>query len=89
MTLPLARPIGDAASRLANEAGHYARRSIGALRDGSWQLRDGALRASDRTVWYIKDEPVKAVCVAAIAGAALMYLAITVRRARPADAAAS
>ena len=89
MTLPLARPIGDAASRLANEAGYYARRSVNALRDGSWHLRDGALRASDRTVWYIKDEPVKAVCVAAIAGAALMYLALTVRRASPGDAAAS
>ena len=38
------------------------------------QLRDQAVRASDKTVGYIKDEPMKAMLIAAAAGAALMAL---------------
>jgi ElaB/YqjD/DUF883 family membrane-anchored ribosome-binding protein len=38
------------------------------------QVRDQAMRASDGTLNYIKDEPVKAMLIAAAAGAALMAL---------------
>lgn len=61
-------------SRVAGEAEELARRGITAVRDGSAQLRDQAVRAGDKTVGYIKDEPVKAMLIAAAAGAALMAL---------------
>ena len=63
-----------ALSRVAGDAEDLARRGINAVRDGSAQLRDQAVRASDKTVGYIKDEPVKAMLIAAAAGAALMAL---------------
>ena len=40
----------------------------------SRQLRNKALQASDCTVNYVKDEPVKAMLIAAATGAALMAL---------------
>lgn len=59
-----------------------ARRGVDAVRDGSQQLRERALRASDSTVGYIKDEPVKSVLIAAVAGAALFALASLLVRSR-------
>jgi ElaB/YqjD/DUF883 family membrane-anchored ribosome-binding protein len=44
------------------------------VRDRSLQLRDQAQRASDGTVSYIRDEPVKAVLIAAAAGAIVVAL---------------
>lgn len=66
-----ASPMLDSASAQANA---LAKRSVDALLDGSHRLRDQARRASDSTVNYIKDEPVKAVLIAAAAGAALTAL---------------
>jgi len=60
--------------RFASEAEQRARRSIEAVRQGSQQLRDKAQRASDGSIAYIKEEPVKAVLIAAVAGAALLAL---------------
>lgn len=71
--------------RVAEQAGALLERSADAVRDGSRQLRDGALRASDRTADYIRDEPLKSVLVAAAGGAALMALARLVIRQRRAD----
>lgn len=68
--------------RVAEQAGALLERSADAVRDGSKQLRDGALRASDRTVDYIRDEPLKSVLIAAAGGAALMALAQLVSRQR-------
>ena len=53
-------------------------------RDGllAQSLRDSADAASNRTVGYIKDEPVKAVLIAAATGAALMALLSLVSHAR-------
>jgi hypothetical protein len=48
-------------------------------------LRDKALRASDNTVGYIKDEPVKAMLIAAATGAALMALVSLITRSHRAD----
>ena len=64
---PLLELAGEQASALAQ-------RGVDAVRDRSLQVRDQALRASDSTLNYIKDEPVKAVLIAAAAGAALMAL---------------
>ena len=61
-------------SRVAGQVEDLARRGIDAARERSQQLRDTALRATDSTVGYIKDEPVKAMLIAAATGAALMAL---------------
>lgn len=47
---------------------------IDSLRDSSHQLRVKATHASEDTVNYIRDEPVKAMLIAAATGAALMAL---------------
>ncbi len=51
-----------------------AQRGVAAVRDSSQHMVDRAHQASDRTVAYIRDEPVKSILVAAAAGAALMVL---------------
>ena len=70
---PLLERAGDQASALAQ-------RGVDALRERSLQMREQALRASDGTLNYIKDEPVKAVLIAAAAGAALMALVGLLRK---------
>lgn len=61
--------------RWAGQASELARRSGEAMRHGSERLRDGALHASDRTVGYVRHEPVKSMLIAIAAGAALVALA--------------
>jgi len=61
-------------NRANQQAIALARRGVDAVRDSSRQLRDSAARASDRTADYIKDEPLRSVLIAAVAGAALMAL---------------
>ena len=60
--------------RAGEKAEALAQRGVDAMRERSLQMREQALRASDSTLNYIKDEPVKAVLIAAAAGAALMVL---------------
>ena len=69
-------------NRATEQASVLAQRGMDAVRDGSQQLRDKALKASDGTVNYIKDEPVKAMLIAAATGAALMAMAALVSRPR-------
>ena len=76
-----AMPLID---RVSGQASAAAKRSIDAVRDTSQQLRDKAVRASDSTVAYVKDEPVKAVLIAAATGALLMGLVSLMRRSRQA-----
>ena len=61
-------------SRASEQASAMAHRGMDAMRQGSQQLRDGAEMAKGRTIGYIKDEPVKAMLIAAATGAALMAL---------------
>jgi len=68
--------------RMAEKAEHLVRRSSDVLRDGSHQVREKAVLASDRTIAYIKDEPVKAVLIAAAAGAAMLALVNLMSRSR-------
>ena len=72
-------------NRLSSQAETAARRGVEAVRDTSAQLRERAMKASDNTVGYIKDEPVKAMLIAAATGAALMALVSLVTRSRRAD----
>lgn len=69
-------------NRASEQASALAKRSLEAIRHSSQQLRDKALRASDGTVNYIKDEPVKAMLIAAATGAALMALISLFSRSR-------
>jgi ElaB/YqjD/DUF883 family membrane-anchored ribosome-binding protein len=60
--------------RAANQAGALAHRGADGLRHTSQYLRDSARQTSDNTKNYIRDEPVKAVLIAAVTGAVLMAL---------------
>jgi ElaB/YqjD/DUF883 family membrane-anchored ribosome-binding protein len=51
-----------------------AQQGADAVRDGSKMLRDNATRLGDSTTRYIQEEPLKAVLIAAAAGAALVGL---------------
>lgn len=67
-------PMPPLLAQAADKASALAQRGLDAVRERSQDLRSSALRASDRTVEYIQAEPVKAVLIAAAAGAALMAL---------------
>ena len=69
-------------SRVSSQAEAAARRGIEAVRDTSQQLRDRALRVSDSAVGYVKDEPIKAMLIAAATGALLMGIVALMSRSR-------
>jgi ElaB/YqjD/DUF883 family membrane-anchored ribosome-binding protein len=82
-----ARPSVDADSmsmtdRATDQVGALARRSMDAMRESSQQWRDSARRASDHTARLVRTEPVKAMLIAAAAGAALMALVGMLTRSR-------
>jgi len=66
-----AAPVID---RWSSQAESAVRRSVDAVRDTTHQLREQAHRASDATASRVREEPLKAVLIAAAAGAALMAL---------------
>ena len=66
--------VAEKVSHAIDQADALASRGVEAVRDGAQQIRDKAHSVSDSTVSYIKEEPVKAVLIAAAAGAALMAL---------------
>ena len=61
--------------RFTEQAQALARQGMDAVRDQSLHLQARARRTSDDTMHYIRDEPVKAVLIAAATGAVLMALA--------------
>jgi ElaB/YqjD/DUF883 family membrane-anchored ribosome-binding protein len=67
---------------IRHQAAELAQRGVQAVRDSSEQLREKAAHAGDRTVGYIRDEPVKAMMIAAATGAALMALLGLLTRSR-------
>ncbi len=68
--------------RAAEQASALAHRGAEALRTGTQQLRSTALHATDTTAGYIKNDPIKAVLIAAATGAALMALVSLISRSR-------
>lgn len=68
-------PSGHLVDQIVQSADH-------ALRDTSRQLRDQAQRASDNAVSYIKEEPGKAMLIAAATTAALLVLVSLLRHPR-------
>ena len=61
-------------NRATEQASVLAQRGVDAVREGSRQVRDQALRASDGTLHYVRQEPVKSMLIAAAVGATLMAL---------------
>jgi ElaB/YqjD/DUF883 family membrane-anchored ribosome-binding protein len=72
--------VAPALVRAAERGGALLARGAHAVQDVQHQLRDGALRASDRTVGYVREQPVKAMLFAAAGGALLMALAAMASR---------
>lgn len=72
---PLLNSAGEQATALAH-------RGVDAVRDTTQELRDKAQRASATTVNYIKEDPVKAMLIAAATGAALMAMVSLMSRPR-------
>lgn len=61
--------------RISDQAQALARHGLDTVREQSLHLQARARRTSDDTLHYIRDEPVKAVLIAAATGAVLMALA--------------
>ena len=64
--------IGEKAESVVDGATKEVKQSA---RDAAERLRDTAVHASDSMVKYIRDEPVKSVLIASVAGAALAAVA--------------
>lgn len=80
--------VPNAFGRAAAQVEEITRRGLNRAKDASTSLREQMLNASDRTVHYIKNEPVKSVLVAAAAGATMALLvdwAMRSRRSRHTD----
>lgn len=77
-----AKPLVE---RWAKDAESMARRGIASASETSRHVRERVAQASDSTVGYIKDEPVKAMLIAAAAGAALVTLIGLFSRSRHRD----
>ena len=75
-------PMLDRASAQASALAH---RGMDAVRASSQQLRDKANLATEVTSGYIKNDPIKAVLIAAATGAALMALVSLLSRSRRSD----
>jgi len=74
--------VAPVLNRSSEQIAELAQRGVNAVRDSSQHLREKALRASESTVGYVKDEPVKAMLIAAATGAALMALIGLLSRSR-------
>lgn len=70
------------ADRAADQVNALAQRGVDGVLDVSHLVRDRALRVSDSTVSYIRDEPVKAMLIAAAVGATLMAVLGVLGRSR-------
>ena len=73
---------GPLLNKVTSQAEAAARRGMEAVRDTSQQLREKALQAQDLTVAYVKDEPIKAMLIAAATGALLMGIVSMLGRSR-------
>lgn len=67
-------------NRASEQVSALAQRGVDSVRETSQHLREKTRDAADGTVQYIKDEPVKAMLIAAATGAALMALVSLISR---------
>lgn len=82
MSLPINT---DNRSHLIEKVSAMAHRGVDSVRDTSHLLRVKAEHASDSTVNYVKDEPIKSVLIAAAVAATLVALVALVNLARSRD----
>lgn len=66
--------VAPSAVRWATQAEDLAHRGVSKVRESGELVRDRAVAYGERGVQYVKDEPVKAVLIAAAAGALLATL---------------
>lgn len=78
----LREAIPSAFARAAAQVEALTRQGLERARQCSTDVRDQVNQAGDRTVKYIKDEPVKSVLYAAAAGAAVVGLISLLSRSR-------
>ena len=69
-------------NRATERVSTLAHKGADAVKHSSQQLREQAEHASERTRGYIRDEPMKAVLMAAATGAAVMVLVSLFNRSR-------
>lgn len=69
-------------NRASGQASAIAHRGLDAIRESSHQLSEKTHHASDSTVHYIKEQPLKAMLIAAATGAALMAVVSVMSRSR-------
>ena len=69
----------------AEQADALMQRGADALRSTTQHLRDSVSHANDVATEYVRKEPVKALLIAAVAGAALVTLVGLISRARSRD----
>lgn len=74
--------ISPALTRASEQASALAHRGIDAVRNGTHQVREKAIHATDVTSDYIRNDPIKSVLIAAATGAALMALVSLLSRSR-------
>lgn len=74
-----AAPMFD---RAVDQVSALAHQGVNSVREGSQVLRNKAVHASDSTVSYIRQEPVKSMLIAAGTGAALMAVLALLGRSR-------
>lgn len=63
-----------ALTRAAAQVEELTRRSLERAREATHQVKDQVAHVGDKSVSYIRDEPVKSVLIAAAAGAAMAML---------------
>ena len=73
----VASQMAKTSHHLVDDANHLAHTGGEMLRQGAEQLQAGAVQARDSTLEFIQREPVKAVLIAAAAGAVLMWMSST------------
>ncbi len=78
----LKQSSADAASSLAAQIDDLAHRAVALAKQAGSGVRKQAELTGERTVGYVKDEPVKAMLIAAATGAALVALMGIMSRSR-------
>lgn len=66
--------VAPVLDRAADTSSEYAHRGLDAVREGGRQLRDSARRASDGTLTYVREEPMKSLLIAVAVGAVVALL---------------
>ncbi len=72
-------------NRTSDHVSAFAHHGINSVRDTSRQLRNKTQRASDHTLNYIQDEPVKSILIAAAVGAVFVSLVSLISHLRDGD----